>query len=193
MAEETTAGRRAWSLMMGTVENPSDGATFRKILFLVLLAGICISVYAIYEERNYIPPQIVEPVNRPPTADINRLNTMIQDLNAANSARTRSKEVAEAAELMARCPFTPERIAAVNEIDLESIRTQTVIVPPGVQVRATLQLEGRSAAVLDIEGETRGKIYRVGDRFAGNKGRISRINADKITIVFENKEFTYTP
>ena len=193
MAEET-ALKRAWSLIMGTTENSAEGAPFRVVLLLVLLAGIALSGYTIFQNWEYVPPEALEAERQIPAADIRRLEAMIKNLNAANFARMHSMEVVTSASAMARYPFVAERFSvATNNVDLEKIVSQVVVTPPNVRIRATL-IDGKSAAaVLDIEGEPDGKIYKVGNSFADKKGRISRISPEKVTIVYENKEFTYTP
>ena len=191
MAEETTAGKRAWSLITGDTESPSDGALFRIFLLIALFAGIGLSVYTIYNNMEYIPPMAIVAERQAPTADIDRLNTMIRNLNAANDARIRSLEMASAAAAVGRYPFVAHRQTA-NIVDAP-FDYQEMTLPPYVRVRGTLIIEGRSAAMLDIEGEPDGKIFRVGDRFADRKGRITRISQDRVTIIFENNEFTYTP
>ena len=145
----------------------------------------------IYMNKEYVPPMIIEARGQVPTADINRLNAMITNLNAANDARARSMEIAMATAAMARYPFVAERLA--EALAAGSAPTQVIVVPPYIRVLATMSIEGRSAAMLDIEGEPSGKIFRVGDRFAERKGRITRITPERITVVYENKEFTYTP
>ena len=190
MAEEVSAVKKAWSLIMGTAEEPTEGALLRGLLLIIMITGICISGYVIYLQSKYEAPHEIKASARPPTADINRLNAMIQNLNAANSARMRSMEVATAATSMARYPFMAEKIPTAGPMDS---RVEVVIIPPAVRIKATMLLEGRSVAVLDIEGEPRGKIFKVGDRFADRKGRIARISQEKVTIVYEGKEFTYTP
>ena len=191
MAEDTTAVKKALSLMMGDTEDPKEGVALRILLLLILLFGIGLSGYAIYQNREYIPPQITEAKPQAPTADINRLNTMVKNLKAANDTRMRSMEVASMSASMARYPFFAENLTA-EDIDHIKVIERVVVIPPSVLVRGMMVLDGTSAAVLDIEGEASGKIYRVGDRFAGSKGRVTRITPDKVTVIYENKEFTYT-
>jgi hypothetical protein len=139
----------------------------------------------------YIEPERIEATPQPAVADIARLNTMIQNLNAANLARTKSMEIATYMSNVARYPFVAEKIAA--QVDYTSVIPDVPIVPPFIRVKATMQLEGRSVAVLDIEGEPSGVIYKIGDRFADKKGRITSIAQGRIRILYEGKEFTYTP
>ena len=190
MAVEIPAGKKAWMLIMGTTENPSEGSFLRTLLLLILLAGIGISGYVIYKDTGYVAPQIEEVRKQVPTADIKRLGDMVKNLNAANAARVNSLEVARITASMARYPFVAER-AVTESLIIDPAYKQVVIIPPSVRIRGTLILGGSSAAVLDIEGEPKGKIYKVGDRFADKKGRIVRIVPGKVTIVYENKEFTY--
>ena len=191
MAEENS-WKRAWSLIMGTAENSSDGAQLRILLLLILIISIGLSGYAIYMHTQYLAPERIEATPQPAVADQTRLNAMIQNLNAANLARTQSMEVATSMSNMARYPFVAERITEI-ETNFPSVIPEVVIIPPFIQVKATMQLEGRSVAVLDIEGEPSGRIYKVGDRFAERKGRITRIAQGRITIIYEDKEFSYTP
>jgi len=190
MADEN-AVKRAWSLVMGTAENPTDGAQLRILLLLLMLVGICLSGYAIYDNTKYIPPVIIDAEEVPAQRDIDRLNAMIKNLNAANSARTHSMEIATALSEMARYPFVSERVAQTTDLPL--INPQIVIIPPFIRLKATMTLEGKAVAMLDIEGESSNRIYKVGDRFAEKKGRISRIAPEKVTILYEGKEFIYTP
>ena len=176
---------------MGTSENASDGAQLRVLLLLLLIISIGLSGYVIYTNMHYIPPEIIEATPQPAKADIDRLNTMIQSINAANLARTQSMEVATSMSNMARYPFVAERIVAPDPIT--NIIPETIIIPPFIQVKATMQLEGRAVAVLDIEGEPSGKIYKIGDRFSERKGRITSITQGRIRILYEGKEFIYTP
>lgn len=190
MAEESAA-KRAWSLIMGTAENSSDGAQLRILLLLLLIVGICLSGYVVYLNTQYVPPVAAEVRPQTPTADINRLNTMIKNLNAANSARTHSMEVATAISSMARYPFVAEKIT--KTVDTSLFVNQIVIVPPYIRLKATMTLEGKAVALLDIEGEANNRIYKAGDRFAEKRGRIVRIAPEKVTVVYEGKEFIYTP
>ena len=191
LTEGIPAGKKAWMLIMGTTENPSEGSLLRVMLLLILLAGIGLSGYVIYKDSEYVPPQIAEVRKQVPTADIKRLGDMVKNLNAANAARVNSIEVARITSLMARYPFVAEK-PVVDDLLIDAAYKQVIVIPPGVRIRGTLILGGNSAAVLDIEGEPKGKIYKVGDRFSDNKGRIVRIVPGKVTIVYENKEFTYT-
>ena len=85
------------------------------------------------------------------------------------------------------------QIYAKAETDLHSFQVlDDFVVPPNLRIRGTMILERRLAAVLDIDGEPNGKIYKVGDKFADNNGRITRITKGRITVVFKNKEFVYT-
>ena len=190
MAEESSA-RSAWSLIMGTTENSSEGAQLRLLILLILIIGIGLAGYAIYEKTQYVAPVIIEATPQPPVADINRLQAMIRDINAANMARTQSMEIATAITAMARYPFVAEKVTKAAQVTLGE--PQVIIIPPYIRVKATMNLEGRSVAVLDIEGEASGKIFKVGDRFAERKGRITRIAPEKVTIVYEGKQFVYTP
>jgi len=177
---------------MGTTEDSSEGRTFRIFLFFLLLAGTCLSGYTIYLHREYVPPVRIETRAPVPIADEARLTKMVNDLNAANSARLNSMEAAEAIASMARYPFVAERRPVI--VDTQGMITQqVVIIPPDVRVRGMMTLEGRSVAVLDIEGELNGRIYKVGDRFAERKGRVTRISQQRVTIVYEGKEFIFTP
>ena len=175
---------------MGTAENASDGAQLRILLLLILIISIGYSGYAYYMHSQYAAPAIIEAIPEPATDDIRRLTAMIQNLNAANLARERSMEVALSMSNMARYPFVAERNTTPDPV---SIIPEVVIIPPFIQVKATMQLEGRSVAVLDIEGEPTGRIYKIGDRFAERKGRVTRIGQGRITIVYEGKEFVYSP
>lgn len=190
MAEESAA-KSAWSLIMGTAENQSDGAQVRILLLLLLLIGIGLSAYVIYVKQNYIPPITQEATPQTAIQDERRLGTMIDNLKAANSARAHSMEIATAISSMARYPFVADVVAQTAEIT--PIGPQVVIIPPYIRLRATMTLEGKAVALLDIEGETSSRIYKVGDRFAERKGRISRIAPEKVTVVYEGKEFVYTP
>jgi hypothetical protein len=193
MIREESAGKKAWSIIMGTVENSSEGAIFRFFLSIILITGICFSGYSFYVERQYnMPILITEPPRQDPVADRRRLEEMVRDLNAANAARTNSMEVASEIASMARYPFVAERRPVITDTQ-GMITQQVVIIPPDVRVRATMLLEGRSVAVLDIEGEPSGRIFKVGDRFAERKGRITRITPERVTIVYEGKAFTFTP
>jgi len=188
---EESAGRKAWNVIMGTAEDTSEGAVYRLFLLLLMILGISLSGYFMYIKSQYIKPVKVIAQRQVAIADVKRLDDMVKNINAANAARLNSMEAAAAIASMARYPFVAERIIVPDTQGL--ITQQVVIIPPDVRVRATMLLEGRSVAVLDIEGEPKGKIFKVGDRFAERKGRISRISPERVTIVYEGKEFTFTP
>jgi hypothetical protein len=192
MAEENSV-KRAVSLIMGSSENSSDGAQLRILILLILLVGVGLSGYSIYLNKQYIPPIIIkaEPEKKELESVEKKLVKMVEDLNAFNAIRMHSMEVASDISSMARYPFVSDKVTQVADATL-GVPT-VVIIPPYIRVRATMTLENKSVALLDIEGEPSSKIYKVGERFAEGKGRISRITLEKVTIVYEGKEFVYTP
>ena len=189
---EESAGRKALNLIMGTTEKRSEGAQLRIVLLLIMLAGISFSGVALFQNKNYAPPPIIPPIVQAPAADVNRLNTMVESLNAANSARMRSMAIARDAASRPRYPFVATRAPMIPGPNILEI-PQVVIIPPDVRIRGTLLIEGEAVAVLDIEGEPGGRIYRAGDRFADRRGRIVRITTDRITVIYEDREFIYIP
>lgn len=203
MAEESTI-KKSWDMLMGAKTEdaaPQGGGGTRFLFALVLLVGITISGWSIYQQFNAAPH--VPPGERRLTAepDKQRLDKMISDLKSAIATRESSAGVVDSAFAVHRYPFGAPAVAVVPQDDSTvvvpelvavEIDLDNVISPPGVNVKGVMAVGSSVVALLDIDGEPRGQIYRVGDTFQGKDGRIVRIEKNKVTVRYKGKNFGFS-
>lgn len=185
---------------MGSNEDNTEGRGLRAVFALLLLVGIALSGYGLYQHFTYSAPNIDVPVNSSADADKARLIKMTENIQAAMDMRASSAGVVRNVQMVARYPFgapvaapamVPAEVAIIPEENYVDVPPPPEIVPPYISVKGILSVGKEIVALMNIENEPDGKIYRVGDSFAEKKGKITKIAPNKVTVRYSGKDFEF--
>lgn len=194
MAEHKTGPAE---VLFATAGEHSEGSSIRFFFILIMLAGIVIGGYELFRYYEYREPELDYSQTVNADTDKSRLDKMIQDIRSSISARERSAELVNVAFASSRYPFgAPPGLLAgggSGQIDsFEQVVVEQVEIPPMIEVKGILLMGKTVVAMMNIEGETNNKIYRVGDRFNGKSGRVVKIDRNNVTVRYNGKNFSYS-
>jgi len=163
---------------------------FRVLIVILLLAGIAWSAYLLKQMlelvRETSVPQIT--LSKQVDQEIERLTGVVESFESAVMARAGSAQLSVLAANISRKPFVPSppptkafdaAAAAAADAMKEPLEP-----PPFVMVRAVLVKGKDAVAVLDVEGIGRGIVVKKGGTFAGGKGRVTGITAEKVVFTW---------
>ena len=184
----------------------------RLLAILLVLAGLG---WSSWQFRNYIEMSQEEAINIPPMEDLSakdakRLDVLIGDFRTAVETRTKSLTLAGAVIDASRQPFVvtskvaaaaahgpggSEEEGAVTVAGDDRTITPYVreVIPPIMFVRAIMVADKQAMAIMDIEGVGTGIIVRAGYSFGGGEGKVVRIGADKVTVLWSGKNVEIAP
>lgn len=183
----------------------------RILALLLVLAGLG---WSGWQFRNYIEMSQDEAITIPAMEDLSakdekRLGGLIGDFKTAVDTRTRSLTLASAVIDASRQPFviTSKVVAArpgqgaeggegaATAAGEDHTITPYVreVIPPIMFVRAIMVAEKQAMAIMDIEGVGTGIIVRAGYSFAQGEGKVLRIGADKVTVLWSGKNIDIAP
>lgn len=190
-----------WDILTGRTEG-SAGGQMRFVFALIMLASIVVSSYGLY--RHFISSDddvhtIVGFSNSNVIdADKRRLDTLTNNIINVVAARSRGKSMVESMSFTARYSFGAPAKQGPSELVLLPApplpAQDNVEMSPYILVRGILNFENAEkevVAILDIEGEPNGKIYRVGSIYANGKGKILKIEKDKVIVRYRGRNFTF--
>jgi len=111
----------------------------------------------------------------------------VESFESAVMARAGSAQLSVLAANISRRPFVPSpppTKAFDEEAAAAAAMKEPVEPPPFVMVRAVLVKGKDAVAVLDVEGIGQGIVVKKGGTFAGGKGRVTGITAEKVVFTW---------
>lgn len=175
---------------------------FRWVLVIVLLCGTIWSAFLFREMLDMMRPRETQlpPAKSVVTEESQRLAEEAEAFRGAVLARGGSSQLAVMASRIDRRPFAPgsppepevteeageNRQAAGQE---SVFAGQEQVVPPFIAVQAVMVMGVNRMAVMDIEGESPGKIVKAGTPFGNGLGKVISVSPDHVVISWADKRF----
>jgi len=121
----------------------------------------------------------------------NYANT-VEELERIIMVRSKKGELAHVASTLERCPFEEPVLTSyqlsysdVPSEDEKSYPLQAELyLPPYMEVRAIMILDGKPMALMYIEGEGDGLIVSTGYKFDNGKGKVVSITPTKVVVLW---------
>jgi len=162
---------------------------FRVLVVILLLAGIAWSAYLLKQMLELVRETSVPEITLSEQVDqeIERLSGVVESFESAVMARAGSAQLSVLAANISRKPFVPSpppTKAFDEEAAAAAAMKEPVEPPPFVMVRAVLVKGKDAVAVLDVEGIGQGIVVKKGGTFAGGKGRVTGITAEKVVFTW---------
>jgi len=162
---------------------------FRVLVVILLLAGIAWSAYLLKQMLELVRETSVPEITLSKQVDqeIERLSGVVESFESAVMARAGSAQLSVLAANISRRPFVPSpppTKAFDEEAAAAAAMKEPVEPPPFVMVRAVLVKGKDAVAVLDVEGIGQGIVVKKGGTFAGGKGRVTGITAEKVVFTW---------
>lgn len=162
---------------------------FRVLIVILLLAGIAWSAYLLKQMLELVRETSVPEItlSRQVDQEIERLSGVVESFESAVMARAGSAQLSVLAANISRRPFVPSPppTKAFDEAAAAAAAMKEPVEPPPfVMVRAVLVKGKDAVAVLDVEGIGRGIVVKKGGTFAGGKGRVTGITAEKVVFTW---------
>jgi hypothetical protein len=162
---------------------------FRVLVVILLLAGIAWSAYLLKQMLELVRETSVPEITLSEQVDqeIERLSGVVESFESAVMARAGSAQLSVLAANISRRPFVPSpppTKAFDEEAAAAAAMKEPVEPPPFVMVRAVLVKGKDAVAVLDVEGIGQGIVVKKGGTFAGGKGRVTGITAEKVVFTW---------
>jgi len=161
---------------------------FRVLVVILLLAGIVWSAYLLKQMLELVRETSVPEItlSRQVDQEIERLSGVVESFESAVMARAGSAQLSVLAANISRRPFVPSPppTKAFDEAAAAAAMKEPVEPPPFVMVKAVLVKGKDAVAVLDVEGIGRGIVVKKGGTFAGGKGRVTGITAEKVVFTW---------
>ncbi len=182
----------------------SGGYRFlRWMLALTLLAGTIWSGFLFHQMLEMMHPREarIPPAASKVSGEAERLAGEVEEFRRAVLAREGSNQLAVMASRIERQPFAPGALPVEEIEEPEVPEPGTVkakaeeglfaaseeVLPPFMAVQAVMVMGSRRMAVMDIEGESPGKIVRAGTSFGEGKGKILRVGPDVVVVSWADK------
>jgi len=161
---------------------------FRVLIVILLLAGIVWSAYLLKQMLELVRETSVPEITLSKQVDqeIERLSGVVESFESAVMARAGSAQLSVLAANISRRPFVPSPppTKTFDEAAAAASMKEPVEPPPFVMVKAVLVKGKDAVAVLDVEGIGRGIVVKKGGTFAGGKGRVTGITAEKVVFTW---------
>jgi hypothetical protein len=161
---------------------------FRVLIVILLLAGIVWSAYLLKQMLELVRETSVPEITLSKQVDqeIERLSGVVESFESAVMARAGSAQLSVLAANISRRPFVPSPppTKTFDEAAAAAAMREPVEPPPFVMVKAVLVKGKDAVAVLDVEGIGRGIVVKKGGTFAGGKGRVTGITAEKVVFTW---------
>jgi hypothetical protein len=159
------------------------------LVVILLLAGIAWSAYLLKQMLELVRETSVPEITLSKQVDqeIERLSGVVESFESAVMARAGSAQLSVLAANISRRPFVPSpppTKAFDEEAAAAAAMKEPVEPPPFVMVRAVLVKGKDAVAVLDVEGIGQGIVVKKGGTFAGGKGRVTGITAEKVVFTW---------
>lgn len=195
------AFRYAWGVLAGVIDEGSS-KTYRALFFLLFIAGIAWAVFNYIKMQEMGTSKFYAPSASRTTLqqDRERLKKMIEQVSSVSSKRSSSSVWAQSMRDMNKYTFDDPTKARPDgdtpflpDVPQEPVIEVVVEPPPSITVKAIMVMGKTRAAVMDIAGVGKGLIVRAGDTFGNRKGRIVRIDSDKVVVRWDGKNWNIAP
>jgi len=173
-----------------------EKGTMRFLRILIALLFILSIVWSMYLYRQIAILSAVTPVEAPEIKlkaeeGDNYANT-VEELERIIMVRSKKGELAHVASTLERYPFEepaltsylPSSSNVLSEDEKSYTLQAELYLPPYMEVRAVMLLDGKAMALMDIEGEGVALIVYPGYEFANGRGRIISISSDKVVVLW---------
>jgi hypothetical protein len=173
-----------------------EKGAMRFLRILIALLFILSIVWSMYLYRQIAILSAVTPVEAPEIKlkkeeGDNYANT-VEELERITMVRSKKGELAHVASTLERYPFEapvltsyqPSYSNVPSEYEKSYPLQAELYLPPYMEVRAVMLLDGKAMALMDIEGEGIALIVYPGYEFANGRGRIVSISLDKVVVLW---------
>lgn len=173
-----------------------EKGAMRFLRILIALLFILSIVWSMYLYRQIAILSAVTPVEAPEIKlkkeeGDNYANT-VEELERIIMVRSKKGELAHVASTLERYPFEepvltsyqPSYSNVPSEYEKSYPLQAELYLPPYMEVRAVMLLDGKAMALMDIEGEGIALIVYPGYEFANGRGRIVSISLDKVVVLW---------
>ncbi|MFA6691914.1 MAG: hypothetical protein WCR98_08045, partial [Saccharofermentanales bacterium] len=181
------------SLWNGLLYGRGSQRFLRILLALLLVLSIG---WSIYLYRQMIALSQITPLETPPikrgVEEEKKFAEMAKGFEEIVQARSTSGEFVYIASTLDRYPFNePPMPAVLAELAKTAAREgevslayEEVYLPPYMEVRAVMVLDGKPMALMYIEGEGDGLIVSPGYKFDNGKGKVVSITPTKVVVLW---------
>ena len=182
-----------WETFTG-VRDGKNARSDRLIVYVLLALGIAFAVISTFHLETFRGLRGFSP-SLPPTAldtDTPRLRSLADELKLASQQRARGALWVQAMRERGRDLFarlTPEP-SIVPELSIPDI---SIDPPPEIVVKAVMKSDKSWAVVVDIAGAGSGLILRPGDSFMEGRGKIVRMDGDRLIVRWDGREWAAVP
>ncbi len=173
-----------------------EKGAIRFLRILIALLFILSIVWSMYLYKQIATLSAVTPVEasevklKAEEGD-NYANT-VEELERIIMVRSKKGELAHVASTLERCPFEEPVLTSyqlsysdVPSEDEKSYPLQAELyLPPYMEVRAIMILDGKPMALMYIEGEGDGLIVSTGYKFDNGKGKVVSITPTKVVVLW---------
>lgn len=173
-----------------------EKGTMRFLRILIALLFILSIVWSMYLYRQIAILSAVTPVEAPEIKlkaeeGDNYANT-VEELERIIMVRSKKGELAHVASTLERYPFEepaltsylPSSSNVLSEDEKSYTLQAELYLPPYMEVRAVMILDGKAMALMYIEGEGDGLIVSPGYKFGSGKGRVVSISQTKVVVLW---------
>ena len=181
------------SLWNGLLYGRGSQRFLRILLALLLVLSIG---WSIYLYRQMIALSQITPLETPPikrgVEEEKKFAEMAKGFEEIVQARSTSGEFVYIASTLDRYPFN-EPPMPVEFVELAKVAVkegevspsyEEVYLPPYMEVRAVMVLDGKPMALMYIEGEGDGLIVSPGYKFDNGKGKVVSITPTKVVVLW---------
>ena len=181
------------SLWNGLLYGRGSQRFLRILLALLLVLSIG---WSIYLYRQMIALSQITPLETPPikrgVEEEKKFAEMAKGFEEIVQARSTSGEFVYIASTLDRYPFNePPMPVVLAELAKTAVREgevspayEEVYLPPYMEVRAVMILDGKPMALMYIEGEGDGLIVSPGYKFDNGKGKVVSITPTKVVVLW---------
>lgn len=181
------------SLWNGLLYERGSLRFLRILLALLLVLSIG---WSIYLYRQMIALSQITPLETPPikrgVEEGKKFTEMIKGFEDIVQTRSTSGEFLYIASTLDRYPFNePPMPVELTELAKVAVKEgevlpsyEEVYLPPYMEVRAIMILDGKPMALMYIEGEGDGLIVSPGYRFGDGRGRVVSITPTKVVVLW---------
>lgn len=182
------------SLWQGLLYGGGSARFLRILLAVLLVVSIGWSIYLYRQIVTISPMSPVEaPLLKPAAEQDQNYAELAKGFEELAQVRTGNREASYMASALGRYAFNEPPMQVVQEaVAKEAVQggkalfpvMEQVYLPPYMEVRAVMLLDGKAMALMDIEGEGIALIVYPGYEFANGRGRIVSISLDKVVVLW---------
>lgn len=187
-----------WEMLLCVWENftgiqDRKAARFWRLASWALLAlGTIFALASTFHLRDYLEAKVFTP-SLPQAAlgtDKARLQSLSGELRLALQQRAHSALWVQTMRERGRNLFAPPPSPQPPAPELSGLEVSP---PPEIVVKAVMKSKDSWAIVVDIAGAGSGLILRPGDSFMEGRGKVVRMEGDRLIVRWDGREWTAVP